>query len=192
MTHPDTPNGERPLPDSDRRRWLQAGTGALALAWAGEALSQAVSAAAEEAQAPAMPPLGSVLRVPPIALLGGGAFDPVQSRGDFLLVYWWSTTCPFCALQSPSMETFWRQHRSRGLQMLALSIDRKPELASAYLAQKGYTFPSAWASPVWRRDFPKPKGLPVTLLCGRDGRVLLAEKGQMFAEDIEAMAQLMV
>jgi hypothetical protein len=74
--------------------------------------------------------------------------------------------------------------------MLALSIDRKPEAAAAYLARKGYTFPAAWASPEWRRSFPKPKGLPITLLTGRDRRLLLAEKGQMFAEDVEAIGSL--
>lgn len=77
------------------------------------------------------------------------------------------------------------------MHMLALSIDRKPEDAVAYLKQKGYSFPAAWASPVWRKSFPKLRGLPITLLRGGDGRLLLAERGQMFAEDVEAIAQLL-
>jgi hypothetical protein len=32
--------------------------------------------------------------------------------------------------------------------------------------------------------------LPITLLRGRDRRLLLAERGQMFAEDVKAIAQL--
>jgi hypothetical protein len=36
---------------------------------------------------------------------------------------------------------------------------------------------------------PKPKGLPITLVRGRNGRVLQAEKGQMFAEDVEQLAR---
>ena len=173
-----------------RRRWLLGSTGTAALAWSGQTLAQPVSAAAEEAKAPPMPALGSLVQVPKVVLLNQTVYEPAQSAGQFLLVYWWSSTCPFCALQSPSMEKLWQQHRAKGLQMLALSIDRKPELAAAYLAQKGYTFPAAWASPEWRRSFPKPKGLPITLLIGRDGRLLLAEKGQMFAEDVEAIASL--
>ncbi|QCB45656.1 TlpA disulfide reductase family protein [Hydrogenophaga sp. PAMC20947] len=179
-------------PGWTRRRWMQGSAGAAAFGWVGRAMAQAVSAAAEEAQAPPMPALGRQLQVPSVRLLNNTVYEPAQSAGQFLLVYWWSSTCPFCALQSPSMEKLWQQQRSKGLQMLALSIDRKPELASAYLIQKGYTFPTAWASPEWRRGFPKPKGLPITLLCGRDGRLLLAEKGQLFPEDVGAMAQLMV
>ncbi|AOW15611.1 hypothetical protein LPB072_12780 [Hydrogenophaga crassostreae] len=153
--------------------------------------AQPVSAAAEEAKAPPLPALDSVLNVPPIELLAGGGFDPVASRGKPLLVYWWSSTCPFCALQSPAMEAFWRAHQTGGFQMLALSIDKKPQDAMAYLAKKGYSFPAAWASPEWRKAYPKPKGLPITLLAGADGRLKVAEKGQLFAEDIEAMAQFL-
>lgn len=172
-----------------RRRWLLAGAGWLAAA-AAPAWPQPVSALAEEAQAPALPALGSALRVPAIELLDGGRFEPVQAQGHPLLVYWWSSTCPFCALQSPHMEQLWRQQQARGWRMLALSVDRKPEDAVAYLRQKGYTFPSGWASPAWRKAFPKPRGLPITLLAGRDGRLLLAEKGQLFPEDVAAIASL--
>ena len=73
--------------------------------------------------------------------------------------------------------------------MLALSIDKKPEDAQAYLKKRSYTFPSAWASPDWRKNFPKPKGLPITILIDSQHKVVLAEKGQMFAEDVEAIAQ---
>lgn len=181
-------NMPTPQPPS-RRLWLSAalaGGATLALpVWA-----QPASAAAEEAKAPPLPAIGSTLLVPPLDLLAGGRFDPVQARGKPLLVYWWSSTCPFCALQSPEMEVFWQQQRGRGLQMLALSIDRKPGDAVDYLRKKGYSFPAAWASPGWRAAFPKPKGLPVTLLAGTNGRLLLAEKGQMFAEDVQEMAKL--
>ena len=174
-----------------RRRWLQSTSAASALALVPSLRAQTVSAAAEEAQAPAMPAVGSVLHLPRITLLDGRVMDPADTAGKPLLVYWWSSTCPFCAQQSPSMNLFWLAQKARGLQMVALSIDKKPEDAQAYLARKGYQFPAAWASPDWRKSFPKPKGLPITLLRGRDGRLLLAERGQMFAEDVEAMGQLL-
>ena len=173
-----------------RRQWL-VGSGAAWLGWSAEGAAQTPSEAQLELAAPPMPALGSRLQVPRIGMLNGQVFDPAHAAGHPLLIYWWSSTCPFCALQSPSMEALWREQKSKGLNMLALSIDRKPEEASAYMAKRGYTFPAAWASPAWRQAFPKPKGLPITLLLGRDGRLQLAEKGQMFAEDVQAMAQLL-
>lgn len=196
MTRPETAPRPQPnaVPDNlrarwTRRVWLGGAAAVLASPWPA-AWAQPVSAAAEEAQAPPLPALGSELKLPRIALLDGSVFEPAQAEGRPLLVYWWSSTCPFCALQSPSMDQLWQSQKARGLQMVALSIDRQPEDAVAYLKKKGYSFPAAWASPDWRKAFPKPRGLPITLLRGRDGRLVLAEKGQMFAEDVEAIAGL--
>ena len=170
------------------RRQLTLGLGLGALwPWA-SVQAQTPSEAALEAMAPAMPKVGDVLKVPPIRLLTGQDF---QHERQPLLLYWWSSTCPFCALQSPSMQALWLSHKSRGLRMLALSIDKKPEDAQAYLQKRGYTFPAAWASTEWRKQFPKPKGLPITLLMNSQPKVLLAEKGQMFAEDVEAIPRLL-
>ena len=73
--------------------------------------------------------------------------------------------------------------------MLALSIDKKPEDATAYLAKRGYSFPAAWLSPALARAYPRPDGLPVTVVRGKDGRVAQAEKGQLFAEDVAELAR---
>lgn len=173
-----------------RRQWLLAAGASGLLSAMPVAHAQPVSAATEEAQAPPMPTVGSKLELPRIERLDGSVYEPSASAGQPLLVYWWASTCPFCALQSPSMEKLWLAQRERGLQMVALSVDKKAQDAKAYLASKGYRFPAAWTSAEWRKTFPKPKGLPITLLRGRDGRLLLAERGQMFAEDVEAMAQL--
>lgn len=171
-----------------KRRQLTLGLGLCALwPWA-TAQAQSPSEAALEAMAPAMPRLGDELKVPPIRLLNGQDF---QHERQPLVLYWWSSTCPFCALQSPSMQALWQSQKSRGLRMLALSIDKKPETAQAYLQKRGYSFPAAWASPEWRKQFAKPKGLPITLLMDSQHQVLLAEKGQMFAEDVEAIPRLL-
>jgi peroxiredoxin len=175
-----------------RRNWISTGAATvLTCAMLPSALAQVASSATEEASAPPLPVVGSTWDLPSIERLDGTVYEPTSSQGRSLLVYWWASTCPFCALQSPSMEKLWRSQKANGLQMVALSIDRKPADAQAYLAKKGYTFPVAWASPDWRKRFPKPKGLPITLLRGRDGRLLLAEKGQMFDEDVEAIARLL-
>ena len=75
-----------------------------------------------------------------------------------------------------------------------MSGSREGRLADArarqYLARKGYTFPSGWFTQAVAKVLPQPKGLPVTLVRGRDGKIALAEAGQMFPEDIADIAKL--
>lgn len=172
-----------------RRSWLAGlllGSSGLAHA---QSAAPAESVAAREAKAPALPEVGSVLRVPNLSLLSGQAYDPATSTAKITVLYWWASTCPFCAQQSPEMQKLWSQLQHKGLQLLTLSIDKKPEDASAYLAKKGYTFPAAWVSPELNKRFPKPRGLPITLVLDRQGKVLQAEKGQMFPEDVAQLSQ---
>ena len=46
-----------------------------------------------------------------------------------------------------------------------------------------------WLTPELARAWPKPDGLPVTVVRGKDGRVVQAEKGQLFAEDVAELAR---
>ena len=138
----------------------------------------------------ALPPLGQSLRLPDeIALLDGKQLRPVHERHTVLVMYWWASWCPFCAIQSPLIDTLWRAHRQAGLRVLGLSIDKRREDAVDHLRAKGYGFPSAWVTPEIEQRLPRPKGLPVTLVLGRDGKVLMAEAGQLFPEDIEQIAR---
>lgn len=133
---------------------------------------------------------GTPLALPAeVPLLDGGAFRAAQAEGRVLVLYWWASWCPFCALQSPHMESLWRAQQSRGLLVLGLSIDKKPEDAQAYRSKRGHTFPSGWVTPAVAQALPKPKGLPVTIVRGRDGRVAMAEAGQLFPEDVEGIAR---
>jgi thiol-disulfide isomerase/thioredoxin len=164
------------------RRRILAGT----LAWS---TVTRVPAQTDEAKAPPLPAPGTPLSLPAIDRLDGTRFEPREAEGRVLVLYWWASWCPFCALTSPHVEALWRAQRDRGLMLLALSIDKTPAPASAYLARHGYTFPAAWVTPAFAQALPKPRGLPVTLVRGRDARVLQAEAGQLFPEDVQALAR---
>jgi thiol-disulfide isomerase/thioredoxin len=164
--------------------------GTLLPAAAQQAALAPAPASAPEPAVP-LPAIGSRLPLPDVPLLDGSRFRAADADGQVLVLYWWASWCPFCAQQTPVMDSFWRSHASQGLRMLGLSIDRKPDDASAYLRRKGYGFPSGWVTPEVARVLPKPKGLPVTLVRGRDGRVLAAEAGQLFPEDVEQFARFL-
>ncbi len=135
------------------------------------------------------PAVGSLLPLPDFKLFDGRTLTQADADGHVLVLYWWASWCPFCAVQSPLMDKLFVAQRARGLQFWGLSIDRKPEDATTYLAKRGYNFPAGLVTAVFTRTLPKPKGLPVTIVRGRDGRVLMSEAGQLFPEDIEQIAR---
>jgi len=137
-----------------------------------------------------LPAIGTPLTLPALTLLDGTAFRPAEADGHVTVLYWWASWCPFCALTSPLMDKLWREQQPRGLKFLGLSIDKRAEDAQAYLAKRGYRFPSAWVTPAIAQALPRPKGLPVTLVRGRDGRVAQAIAGQLLAEDVAEIAAL--
>lgn len=138
-----------------------------------------------------VPALGSTLRLPDLPLLEGGEFKAASAQGKVVVVYWWASWCPFCAQVTPHLQKLWQAQRERGLVVLGLSVDQDAAAARAYRARRGYDFPSGWVTPAIEAVLPKPQGLPVTVVRGRDGRVMAAETGQLFPEDVEAFARFL-
>ena len=139
-----------------------------------------------------LPKVGSTLPLPDVTLLDGRRWTPLDAQGKVLVVYWWASWCPFCAVQSPHIEALWQAQKAHGLELLALSIDKQPATAAAYMKAKSYSFPAAMLTPDVARVLPKPAGLPVVVVLklaanGRDGQVVFAESGEMFPEDVEGL-----
>ena len=146
---------------------------------------------ADEARAGPPPAPGTRIDLPDLTLLDGQPLRAADLQGQVVVLYWWASWCPFCAVQTPLMDTLWKAQRTRGLSLVGLSIDKKPEDAQAYLRKRGYGFPSAWVTPALQRALPKPRGLPVTVVLGRDRRVVMSEAGQLFPEDVDAIARFL-
>ncbi len=94
-----------------------------------------------------VPALGSTLRLPDLPLLEGGEFKAASAQGKVVVVYWWASWCPFCALVTPHLQKLWQAQRSRGLVVLGLSIDQDLAAARAYRAKRGYDFPRGSGPP---------------------------------------------
>jgi hypothetical protein len=176
-----------------RRSLMSSAAAAAVLPFAAAAATGggSVVPGAAEARAPGLPKVGAPLALADVVLLDGSRFTPASADGKLLVLYWWASWCPFCAVQSPYVEALWQAQRARGLSVLALSIDRDAKTALNYIRQKNYSFPAGMLTPEVARTMPKPKGLPVTVVRGRDGRVVLAEAGEMFPEDIEGIAKFL-
>lgn len=172
--------------DLRRRRLVGTMLGAPLLA---TSLLRATSAVAA---APAVPVVGAPLRVPDATLFDGSAFTAAEAEGNVLVVYWWASWCPFCAVQTPDIQKLWEENRGKGLTVLGISVDSRIEPARRYMAQHRYTFPTTFNTPALEQVLRKPgKALPVICVRGRTGRVEMLEPGQIFPEDVQQITRFL-
>ncbi len=112
-----------------------------------------------------------MLRLPELELLHGPLWTPPNKSAHTLVVYWWASWCPFCAVPT-------------------LSIDKHESAASGYVKSKGYTLAAGMMVLEVAKMLSKLKGRPLVMVLRANGRkstAMFAEGGEMFPEDIEGL-----
>lgn len=123
-----------------------------------------------------------------VVLLDGTRLSAAHlSDGPPVVVEIWASWCPFCRRQNPHLQALHERHRG-DLTVLALSIDKEPDKARAYMKEHGYTFAAAMAGADALRWFGTREGLPEVYVVDR-GRIVFREIGEMFPEDVAALGR---
>lgn len=123
-----------------------------------------------------------------VTLLDGTTLPAsLLENGPPVVVEIWASWCPFCKRQNPHLQALAERHRGT-LTVLALSIDKDPDKARAYLKEHGYSFAAAIAGADTERWFGKREGLPEIYVVD-GGRIVFREIGEMFPEDVAALGR---
>lgn len=102
---------------------------------------------------------------------GGHRFDLAHERGRVVLVSFWATWCSPCHAEMPVLQAFYRQYHPRGLELIALSIDRAASRARVREALGRFTYPAALARQARADGFGEPLAVPMTYVIGPRGTV---------------------
>lgn len=160
-------NARPALADRRRRRLL---LGALAVPLAGNAS-------------------GARVEWTDIELIDGRRLSAAELRANAVVAQIWASWCPFCAAQNPHVQKLYEGFGKRGLLVVAFSIDKTEQAARDYIARKGYTFPVAMITPKVDEWFGRRRSLPETYVVSRAGEVVFRHRGEMFPEDVAALAR---
>ncbi len=133
--------------------------------------------------------VADAVTLPPVTLIDGTVLKPEHWKGKVLIVERFATWCPFCKVQNPKLEKLLKANKGKGLEVLALSIDKNAAEVPKYMQQHGYTFNAAMMTPEWQRVLGDVKGLPVIWVIGRDGKVKQVESGELLDEDVAELAR---
>ncbi|MEO5628210.1 MAG: TlpA disulfide reductase family protein [Thermomonas sp.] len=120
-----------------------------------------------------------------VATVDGGTFDLAEQRGKWTVVNFWATWCGPCLKEMPELSALdaMREH----IVVVGLAYeDTTLEDMQAFLKTHPVLYPIALVD-VYDppKDFDTPRGLPMTVLVGPDGKVAKTITGPITAHDIE-------
>ena len=93
-------------------------------------------------------------------------------RGQVVFLNFWATWCVPCRQEMPAMERLYRDYRGRGFAIVAVNYGESQAEIQRFAVELSLSFPMGMdAGGAGARAFAV-RGLPVTYLLGRDGRIL--------------------
>ena len=121
--------------------------------------------------------------------------NPLQLKdllGKVVLVRWWTSGCRFCVATAPSLNAFYEQYQSRGLDVIGFYHHKSdepldPERVRRLVKQLGFKFPVAidydWQTlRSWWLDRSKANWTSVSFLIDRTGTIRYVHPGGQYVQ----------
>jgi peroxiredoxin len=108
-----------------------------------------------------------------------------------VFINFWATWCPPCRLEMPTMEKVYQEYRSRGLEILAVSIDVGPKsVVTNFMRELKLTFPVLLDPEMEVLRTYKFFALPASVLINKQGIIRFKEQGYRNWTDPESRKKL--
>lgn len=101
-----------------------------------------------------------------------------QDRGKIVLMNFWATWCPPCIREMPAMQRLYDKFRTRGLEIVAVSVDQgNPDAVRKFAEDMKLNFPIVLDPDQTTKQAYQVRALPTTYLIDRKGRVVAVGMG---------------
>ena len=135
--------------------------------------------------------IGKPAQLPKLELLNGRPWQLDDHRGKVVILEFWHSRCPFCMKQNPLLDAFFQEHRSKGLEVVTVTIDKKKSDAENYMQDHGYQFGAGLADETWHAIYKSRKGLPQLFVIDRKGILQAIELGEMFPDELAELTRFL-
>ncbi|MGH7422299.1 MAG: redoxin domain-containing protein [Candidatus Methylomirabilales bacterium] len=158
-----------------RRGWILLGAASLLFVGVSLALLQVKGG---KAALEARPEVGYI--APDFALpsLGGQTVRLSDLRGKAVLLNFWATWCAPCRLEMPTMDKAYQEYKSRGLEILAVSLDAgSNSVVKNFMRELKLDFPVLLDPDMEVLRLYRMVGIPASFLIDKQGIVRHREVG---------------
>ena len=122
-----------------------------------------------------------------VVLPAGQLLASDSLKGKVVLVNFWATWCPYCRKEKPVINSFWKDTRSRGFEVISISVDDPPEKIAAWMQDKGYAFMAAPTNASVTRAFGNVTSVPTSFILDADGHIRHKIAGQVHYARLEKL-----
>lgn len=122
-----------------------------------------------------------------VQLADGRTLTSEQLRGKVVLINYWATWCPYCLKEMPVIEEFWQDHRGKGFEVLAVSVDDPAPKVAQYMKDHGYAFPAAAMDPSVHAAFGRADSIPTSFVLDAQGIIRHKIDGQVHYPRLEKL-----
>ncbi|MCU7905093.1 MAG: TlpA family protein disulfide reductase [Candidatus Thiodiazotropha sp. (ex Epidulcina cf. delphinae)] len=105
-----------------------------------------------------------------------------QFKGNVVLLDFWASWCIPCRASFPWMNEIQKKYKSHGLEVIAVSVDKDPALAEAFLSKVPADFTIAFDPAGDVAAEYGLKGMPASYLIDKQGHILKSHIGFLTSE----------
>jgi peroxiredoxin len=110
--------------------------------------------------------------------LNGSQFSISEAKGKVVVVFFWTTWCPYCRQEMPYLEQqVWQKYKSEDFLMIGIAREQSKETVSGFLKKNKFTFPMAADPEGEIFDLFANRGVPRSYVVDRNGKILFQSVG---------------
>ena len=120
--------------------------------------------------------------------IDGKIFDLSKLRGKVVLINFWAVWCKDCRNEMPVLDEIYRAYHDKGLEMIAVSIDRKKDRENVLKLAKDVSYPIAMLIDAKNNNFSLPTTIPTAYFIDKNGKIvaqLMINESKITKEDFE-------
>jgi thiol-disulfide isomerase/thioredoxin len=117
-------------------------------------------------------------------LIDGKHFSLTNNKGKVVLVNFWASWCEPCREEMPAIEAFLKKNKTKGFEVLAITMDKPSDIEQAKQIMRNYSFLFAEKKQIDYSGYGRIWRIPSSFIIDRQG--ILRKNGMTGEAQIDA------